>query len=344
MKKLFAALLVVGLLSGCGIGDTNTTYDRNQIGRQGQTSVGKIIAMTQVDIYTRRTPDYILSCAQDFRKGRMGYQQHPWTASLGGKAVVFTTNPASLEYNNRPNRWAGNLTLPRAVQHENVLLCLYRVEADFVDYLYSHLYFPKHEMDETLEKDGWIFGRKGNAYIAVRSLTPGYWEDADPELFRSLYGKNWQSAFDRVTKYEYISQGHAGVWVVEMGSLSENGSFESFKSLVDELKNQFSIMNDVFAKIDNNNKLIEEAEKIKNSDKLTDKEKQKKLDKIGKKIEDGSGSPISKAIDKAGDIAGVAGGAIAGKVVGGDAVAGGVGAGVGEAINGAFNKISDFFD
>lgn len=187
-------------------------------------------AMTQVDILTRRTPDYILSCAQDFRKGRMGYQQHPWTASLGGKAVVFTTNPASLEYNNRPNRWAGNLTLPRAVQHENVLLCLYRVEADFVDYLYSHLYFPKHEMDETLERDGWIFGRKGNAYIAVRSLTPGYWEDADPELFRSLYGKNWQSAFDRVTKYEYISQGHAGVWVVEMGSLSENGSFESFVS------------------------------------------------------------------------------------------------------------------
>ena len=50
-------------------------------------------AMTQVDIYTRRTPDYILSCAQDFRKGRMGYQQHPWTASLGGKAVIFTTNP-----------------------------------------------------------------------------------------------------------------------------------------------------------------------------------------------------------------------------------------------------------
>lgn len=50
MKKLFAALLVVGMLTGCGIGDTNTTYDRAQIGRQGKTSTGKIISMTQVDI------------------------------------------------------------------------------------------------------------------------------------------------------------------------------------------------------------------------------------------------------------------------------------------------------
>lgn len=50
MKKLFAAFLVAGLLTGCGIGDTNTTYERGQIGRQGQTSVGRIISMTQIDI------------------------------------------------------------------------------------------------------------------------------------------------------------------------------------------------------------------------------------------------------------------------------------------------------
>ena len=50
MKKLFAALLMAGILTGCGIGDTNTTYDRAQIGRQGQTYVGRIISMTQIDI------------------------------------------------------------------------------------------------------------------------------------------------------------------------------------------------------------------------------------------------------------------------------------------------------
>ena len=185
-------------------------------------------AMTQVDIYTRRTPDYILSCAQDFRKGRMGYQQHPWTASLGGKAVIFTTNPASTEYSNRPNCWAGNLTLPRAVQHENVLLCLYRVEPDFVDYLYSHLYFPRHEMDEVVEKEGWIFGRKGDGYAAVYSLLPGYWEKKDPAMFKELYAESWQEKYDRADDYEYLAQGHANVWVIEMGSKAENGSFEAF--------------------------------------------------------------------------------------------------------------------
>lgn len=44
--------LVAGglLLSACGIGDTNTTYDRAQIGRQGRTETGKVISMTQIDI------------------------------------------------------------------------------------------------------------------------------------------------------------------------------------------------------------------------------------------------------------------------------------------------------
>ena len=185
-------------------------------------------AMTQVDIYTRKTEDYILSCAQDFRKGRMGYQQHPWTASLGGRAVVFTTNPASLEYQNRPNRWAGNLCLPKAVQHENVLFCIYRTLPDFVDYLYSHLYFPKHEMDEVLEKDGFLFGRKGKGYIAVTALGESYWEPKDPALFRHVYGDEGQAMFEKAQDYEYIVQGHANVWAVEMGSEKEHGSFEAF--------------------------------------------------------------------------------------------------------------------
>ena len=50
MKKLFTAIAALGLLVGCGIGNTNTTYDRSQIGRQGSTSVGRIVAMTQIDI------------------------------------------------------------------------------------------------------------------------------------------------------------------------------------------------------------------------------------------------------------------------------------------------------
>ena len=53
MKKFLCAVCMTSMLVGltaCGIGDTNTTYDRAQIGRQGRTTIGRIIAMTQIDI------------------------------------------------------------------------------------------------------------------------------------------------------------------------------------------------------------------------------------------------------------------------------------------------------
>lgn len=52
-------------------------------------------ALTQADIYTYRTPDYGLSCSQNFRKGKQGYQQMIWGANLGGRAVVYTNHPGS---------------------------------------------------------------------------------------------------------------------------------------------------------------------------------------------------------------------------------------------------------
>ena len=53
MRKLLCAICMTTAIFGltaCGIGDTNTTYDRAQIGRQGRTSVGRIISMTQIDV------------------------------------------------------------------------------------------------------------------------------------------------------------------------------------------------------------------------------------------------------------------------------------------------------
>ncbi|MGI5899091.1 MAG: hypothetical protein ACOX8S_04105 [Christensenellales bacterium] len=187
-------------------------------------------SMTEVNIYTYKTPDYMLSCAQDFRKGRMGYQQHPWTASLGGRAQVFTNSPASNDYISRPNQIAGNLNLPRAVAHNNVQLCIYRINPDFVDYLYSHCYFPQHEFDEVAEKYGWVFGRKENGYIAVRSLRPARWLPVNPQAYRSVYfdPQKAEEMIARAKPFDYMAPGHANVWAVELGSKAQNGSFEQF--------------------------------------------------------------------------------------------------------------------
>lgn len=48
MKKIFCVMLMALALVGCGIGDTNTTYDRADIGRAGVVSMGQIIAMNQI--------------------------------------------------------------------------------------------------------------------------------------------------------------------------------------------------------------------------------------------------------------------------------------------------------
>ena len=185
-------------------------------------------SMTQVDIYTRKTPDYILSCVQDFRSGRMGYQQHPWSGSVGGGALVFTNSPGSNDYMARPNRWAGNLCLPKVVAHGSVVICMYRIMPDFVDYLCSHAYFPQHEFDEVCEADGWVFGRRNNGYVAMRSLVAARWGEVDPALFKALYHDDWEAEYKRAKPYEYIAQGHQNVWAFEFGSRAENGSFERF--------------------------------------------------------------------------------------------------------------------
>ncbi|MBR4927809.1 MAG: hypothetical protein IKY98_05740 [Alphaproteobacteria bacterium] len=50
MKKLLCAILLACGLSACGIGNTNTTYDRYNIGQQGSVSYGTIIAMNVVNV------------------------------------------------------------------------------------------------------------------------------------------------------------------------------------------------------------------------------------------------------------------------------------------------------
>jgi len=85
-------------------------------------------ALGHADLYTFRTPDYLLGCAQDYHPGAPGYQQFIWCATLGSRAVVFTTNPAPVDCPyGRPGPWVGNGVLPKVVQQRNVLIALHRV-------------------------------------------------------------------------------------------------------------------------------------------------------------------------------------------------------------------------
>ena len=186
-------------------------------------------ALTEVNIYTYRTADYMLSCAQDYRHGRTNFQQHIWQASLGGEAVVFATAPGAWDYNSRPNYFVGNSFMPKAVAYKNVLISIHRIPADTTYSLSTHAYFPKHAFDEVVEKDGWIFGRKGDGYIGLKSFRQGgSWQGKNPALFRSIFHSEWKKYFDCAQEYDFFVPGHTNIWICELGNAAANGSFAQF--------------------------------------------------------------------------------------------------------------------
>ncbi|MBN2852705.1 MAG: hypothetical protein JXQ23_08220 [Clostridia bacterium] len=185
-------------------------------------------SMPEANIYTYKTKDYMLSCAQDYKKGRFGFQQHIWQASLGEKAVVFTTHPGSNEYADRPSKWSGNRILPKAVAYENTLICIYNTDVNKVPTFtfHTHAYFPQVFMDESVETNGWFFGRKGDSYVAIRPFF-GFvsWGAVDKEFYSymGLTDKNMD-----IPSYEIIATGRSNIWITELGSSDEDGPFEKF--------------------------------------------------------------------------------------------------------------------
>jgi len=178
---------------------------------------GKIIdasldpqALTEVHIQTYRTSDYMLSCAQDYRPGKPGYQQHIWQATLGLDTVVFTNHPGSGDETSRPNYWAGNGTMPRAVQHQNLLVCIHHVSTRDA-MAFSHAYFPRDAFDEFVEDGGWIFGRYKQGFLALFTRHPYEWvPDAQGQLV------------------ELRADAPDNIWVCELGTRSQWGTFDSF--------------------------------------------------------------------------------------------------------------------
>lgn len=170
----------------------------------------------EVHTYTCRTPDYLLSSAQDYRPGYGGDQQHVWQATLGPDAVCFTTHPARRE-GPSPNYWTGSGSLPRVAQVENVVLAVYKIDTRpglYVTHrlLFTHAWLPRDQFDEVVEQGGWILARKGDGYLALRSQQPYRWQDEPGE--------------DRGR--EVIAPGKENVWICELGRRAVDGEFGDF--------------------------------------------------------------------------------------------------------------------
>lgn len=167
-------------------------------------------ALSESNIRTYRTPDYLISTSVDYRPGSPGYQQHIWQATLAGDAHVFTNHPASKSLGVTPNYWAGNARMPRAVQHKNLVICIYNASEENGMPL-THAYFPKDEFDEVVDKGNWVFARKGDGYLALFSYNSTKWK------------KNAKGEVN-----DLVAKGSKNVWICEMGSKKEWGNFSKF--------------------------------------------------------------------------------------------------------------------
>jgi hypothetical protein len=197
----------------------------------------------QVNLYTYKTPDYMLSTAQDYRKGYGGDQQHIWQATLGPDAVCFTTHPAKLE-GATPNYWTGGGLLPRAAQYGNVAVVIYRIEripALYVPirHFFTHAWLPKDKFDEVVEQDHWIFARKQDGYLALRSQNAYFWNSPGRVPARGLAIRGSAEDVER----EVIAPGARNIWVCQLGRRQEDGPFTDFVEQVSAAQIRFSGLN-----------------------------------------------------------------------------------------------------
>ncbi|MGE5375190.1 MAG: hypothetical protein ACM3XO_09045, partial [Bacteroidota bacterium] len=196
----------------------------------------------EVNIYTYKTSAYMLSTAQDYRKSYGGDQQHIWQATLGPEAVCFTTHPARIE-GVTPNYWAGSGLLPRAAQYKNVAIIIYNIEKIpalyvRVRHFFTHAWLPKDQFDEMIEKHGWIFARKGEGYLALRSQHPYAWG-----TYRTETGDRQGSQKPLRSDQEVIANGAQNIWLCQMGCKTDEGPFADFVEKVSSAEIVFDGLN-----------------------------------------------------------------------------------------------------
>lgn len=176
------------------------------------------VALETVNTYTYRTPHYQLSGAQDHQPGWNGIQELIWQASLDKQAYVYTNSPGGIATEEFVGGWK-----PRATLHKNVGIIQYDRdpgEPSLDGVLktvvgvkeYMHAYFPQWAFDSIVQTGKWTFGIKDKGYLALYSDEPTSWE----------------------SDYELRVHALKNFFIVELGSETESGSFESFqKSILD---------------------------------------------------------------------------------------------------------------
>ncbi len=167
-----------------------------------------------------RTPDYLLSSAQDFQAGQRGGGGQSWQATLSANAIVFVNHPASDDTSGDPTQnshgsdyWRSGI-LPRVAQRRDLLIALYDLpETDLIGF--TRAYFPTFAFDEHQVANHWAFAARGDAYIALGCSAPIALVQHGP-----------------VASSELRAAGRSVAWLCQMGRKADYDSFANFRKRV----------------------------------------------------------------------------------------------------------------
>lgn len=127
------------------------------------------------------------------------------------KFLSDEVNRYHLVYTN-PNKWNSSSPYEQTFQHKNTIIVLYDL-AETAQQPHIDGFFPKNLDEREVHNSGWIFCRAGNVFIAVYPLKRYEWIEENVNW-------RWRS-----------NEKRNGV-VVEVGSTTEDGSYEAFKNRV----------------------------------------------------------------------------------------------------------------
>lgn len=162
------------------------------------------------DFCVYRTPDYMLSGLQDHRRGEYESSTHVAQVTLGAKIVVFWSCPHTSGEGSglRPDYWSGHTTLPRVIQHRNVMSLTWRL-SEFA--WMTHCFYEQERFDEVQVGEKWAFARVGDGYLGI-------------------YSQNGMRVGDygQYAGRELVCDAAENTWIVECGRKADWGSFGAF--------------------------------------------------------------------------------------------------------------------
>ena len=192
------------------------------------------IAIQRSNLYCRQTPHYALASLQRYHPGGFGAQQMLNAANFGGKTVAFTAHPARHEESKTvkayPGYWAGYGRAPHSVQHEDVLLLLYRLpkRSGFLELYpvpqFTHTYLPEAFFAEVRLCGRYAFARAGEAFLALTGAGP-----LEYKPFSEISAKAFKNGMEERpgTRFDLIQQGREQYWIYELSDATRE-SFEEF--------------------------------------------------------------------------------------------------------------------